>query len=146
MKKILIIAIIAVIAVLNFSLVANKSGNASLKSFTTLAKANACDEEPVVPVGTSKIIFVRKDSTIRQTDHASLLSCPKCSKNRLEYYIYLTNVTTTYDVYAYQRRYTMCYEWVKGSPYEVPSYYYTKHEHCSSCGYEKIISPWYGNR
>ena len=55
MKKVIIIAVIAVIAVLNFSLVASKSGNASLKSLTTLAKANADSEHPDIELSTALI-------------------------------------------------------------------------------------------
>jgi hypothetical protein len=49
MKKYILIASIAIIAVLNFTLVKSKTGEVTLKSVTELAQANACENDPNHP-------------------------------------------------------------------------------------------------
>lgn len=109
MKKIIIIAVIATVAVLNFTLVASKSGNASLKSLTSLAKANACDETPSKPIGSTK---QEKGPICTESKIDNItVTCPIC---RLRFSTTQNCTYTYYNLYNYVYAYNApnCYDWV----------------------------------
>lgn len=127
MKKIIIIVVIAVVAVLNFTLVASKSGNASLKSLTSLAKANACDETELYPVGSFRTLKgpSSNGSSLEQVHY----HCSLCGYDFDGYIVrYYTSHTETLQCYGGA---APCYDWATISTKNV----------IDSQSYQKIYCP-----